>query len=419
MATIQGNANNNWLIGTSSSDFILGLAGDDTLKGGGGSDALYGGAGVDTVMYTDSTEGVVVSLVDGGQYGTAQGDYYSSIENVYGSNYGDEIGGDDNANSLYGLSGADMLKGGGGADMLDGGNEDDILKGGGGADVLIGGYGNDTISYLESSEGVRVVLLTGTGSFGEASGDTFSGIENVFGSDFEDLLVGDAGANSLKGAGGNDTLFGEGGDDVLDGGTGFDVMYGSLGSDTYIVSDLQDQTIEAGGQGIDTVITYTSYALTNGADIEILMTGEPTTTYAIDLTGNQNGNNITGNDGASIINGGDGRDTLTGRAGQDNFLFNTPLSEAFNIDRITDFTVADDTIRLDDAIFSSSLGLGNISSGEFVIGAAPQDANDRIIYNSGTGALYYDSDGNGGIAQVQFATLSAGLALTYLDFYVV
>ena len=90
-----------------------------------------------------------------------------------------------------------------------------------------------------------------------------------------------------------------------------------------------------------------------------------------------------------------------------------------NIDVITDFSVAQDTILLDDAIFSSSLGLGNISAGELVIGAAALDANDRIIYDSGSGALSYDSDGAGGTAQVQFATLSAGLALTNLDFFVV
>jgi serralysin len=54
-----------------------------------------------------------------------------------------------------------------------------------------------------------------------------------------------------------------------------------------------------------------------------------------------------------------------------------------------------------------------------VIGAAAQDAQDRIIYNSATGALLYDSDGVGGAAAVQFAELSAGLALTNLDFLVV
>jgi Ca2+-binding RTX toxin-like protein len=71
------------------------------------------------------------------------------------------------------------------------------------------------------------------------------------------------------------------------------------------------------------------------------------------------------------------------------------------------------------ALPAQSLGLGNISAGEFVIGTAAQDANDRIIYDSNTGALFYDNDGVGGNAQVQFATLSPGLGLTNLDFLVV
>ena len=128
---------------------------------------------------------------------------------------------------------------------------------------------------------------------------------------------------------------------------------------------------------------------------------------------------MRGNDGNNTLNGGDGRDDLFGLGGQDLSLFDTALNATTNVDRILDFNVADDTILLDQTIFSSSLGLGNISAGEFVIGTAAQDANDRIIYNSNTGALFYDNDGVGGNAAIQFATLSTGLALTNLDFLVV
>jgi Ca2+-binding RTX toxin-like protein len=129
---------------------------------------------------------------------------------------------------------------------------------------------------------------------------------------------------------------------------------------------------------------------------------------------------VRGNNGNNVINGGDGDDELTGLGGADSFLFNTPLSEAFNIDVITDFNVADDTIVLDDDIFSSSLTPGSsVAGSQFVIGAAALDAGDRIIYNDATGAVYYDSDGVGGTAQIQFAQLSAGLALTNFDFLVV
>jgi Ca2+-binding RTX toxin-like protein len=128
---------------------------------------------------------------------------------------------------------------------------------------------------------------------------------------------------------------------------------------------------------------------------------------------------VIGNIGNNRLGGGGGNDQLTGGNGQDEFLFDTALNAATNVDRITDFNVADDTILLDRDIFSSSLGLGNISAGEFVIGTTAQDANDRIIYDSSTGALFYDNDGVGGNAAVRFATLSTGLALTNLDFLVV
>jgi serralysin len=132
---------------------------------------------------------------------------------------------------------------------------------------------------------------------------------------------------------------------------------------------------------------------------------------------------VRGNFGNNIIAGGDGRDELTGLAGQDRFLFDTPLNAATNVDRITDFNPGIDTILLDQDIFSSSLGLGNISEGELAFGTAAQDANDRIVYDQTTGALFYDNDGVGGNAQVQFATLDAinGTRpfLTNLDFLVV
>jgi serralysin len=92
----------------------------------------------------------------------------------------------------------------------------------------------------------------------------------------------------------------------------------------------------------------------------------------------------------------------------------------FNVDVITDFNVADDTIRLDDDIFSSGLTPGNsVAGSQFVIGAAALDAGDRIIYNDATGAVLYDSDGTGATAAIQFATLGTGLALTNFDFFVV
>jgi Ca2+-binding RTX toxin-like protein len=79
--------------------------------------------------------------------------------------------------------------------------------------------------------------------------------------------------------------------------------------------------------------------------------------------------------------------------------------------------VADDTISLENAVFTG-LAVGTLTGGAFYIGAAAHDSTDRIIYNSATGALLFDADGNGAGAAIQFATLSTGLALTASEFIV-
>ena len=117
---------------------------------------------------------------------------------------------------------ADTLSGEDGNDQLDGGVGDDVLRGGAGADVLAGAAGTDTASYYSGTTGVLVSLASGTGSGGEAQGDTLSGIENLSGSQGSDSLYGDAGANVLQGWNGNDLLVGRAGKDTLTGGAGAD-----------------------------------------------------------------------------------------------------------------------------------------------------------------------------------------------------
>jgi Ca2+-binding RTX toxin-like protein len=206
MATLIGQDNADWLIGTSGADVIKGFGGNDTLKGGGGADTLYGGVGIDTALYVDSTEGVFVDLMYGyGSYGTAQGDTYYSIENVWGSAHRDVMHGDNNPNTLTGLDGDDRLSGHGGADVLDGGYGHDELVGGPGADTLYGGPGEDTASYEIAQAGVNA-SLDAYGYGGDAQGDRMFDVENLRGSHFNDTLNGNAGANSLLGEGGNDVI---------------------------------------------------------------------------------------------------------------------------------------------------------------------------------------------------------------------
>jgi len=504
MATVHGSDGNDFIYdswgfigndtiyGHDGDDKIYGMTGDDLLIGGAGADRLEGGLGSDTASYVDSPEGVVVNLDTGQNFGgTAQGDTLFGIEELIGSSYADILVGDNGRNEVFdlrfadddflrGMDGNDQLFGLDGSDFLDGGGDNDVLKGGGGVDWLQGGEGNDTLNggadwdrlmgeegndtlqggadndymeggddndtlnggvggdwlvggsgfdtadYSESMAGVGVSLFTDSASGGDADGDELDEIEYLTGSAHADSLWGDdgmnvlrgmAGGDTLMGLGGADTLRGDAGDDSLDGGPGIDSMIGGVGNDSYFVDNVGDVVTESGGQGGDTVRTGISWAMTAGADIETLRTTNDHGAAAINLTGNATGNDIYGNDGNNVLNGRDGNDRLTGFLGVDTFLFTTPLNAASNVDVITDFNVVDDTIMLSNAIFGG-IGLGSVAGSQFVIGAAAQDAGDRIIYNDVTGGVYYDSDGTGAATAVQFAQLGTGLALTNHDFVV-
>jgi Ca2+-binding RTX toxin-like protein len=161
-----------------------------------------------------------------------------------------------------------------------------------------------------------------------------------------------------------------------------------------------------------------SYVLTAGVDVETLCTANDSGVAPINLTGNSSGNVVRGNNGANVINGGAGKDYLFGRGGPDVFAFDTPLDPTFNVDVIGDFSVPDDIVQLDDAVFPG-LTPGRLAASQFVIAPAAQDADDRIVYNSQSGALLFDADGTGGAAAVPFANIGAGLALSIQDFLVV
>lgn len=152
-----------------------------------------------------------------------EGDFY----------FNDILEGTQRADTMYGYGGHDWLFGYGGNDYLDGGAGDDVLEGGGGADRLVGGAGIDTASYQNSSLGVMLDLATG-GITNDAAGDTFSGIENVRGSRYADIIQGDAQNNKIEGNAGDDWLFGGAGNDRLDGGEGNDVLRGGAGDDVLV-----------------------------------------------------------------------------------------------------------------------------------------------------------------------------------------
>ncbi len=260
------------------------------------------------------------------------------------------------------------------------------------------------------------------GNLGIARGTV---IENAIGGSGSDRIYGNAAANVLTGGAGNDILYGRGGKDTLNGGAGNDI---------YIMSDTGDRIVDA--SGVDKINASVSISLGSYTAVEnLVLTGSGN----INGLGNGLANVLTGNGGNNVLNGAGGKDTISGGAGADRlygglgndkltggtgadaFVFNTTLNSSSNVDTVTDFSVADDTIWLENAVFKTLTKTGALASSAFFASTAgvAHDSNDRIIYETDTGNLYYDSNGNAAGGQVLFAHLKAGLALTYQDFHII
>ncbi|MTV33375.1 RTX toxin, partial [Rhodoblastus acidophilus] len=399
--TLGDNLENLTLIGTAAingtgnalNNTITGNAAANVLNGGAGVDVLIGGLGDDT-YYVDNTSDVVREVSGGGVDVVIASVTFSlagqNIENLTltGS---DAINATGNglANYLIGNAAANVLNGGGGVDVMEGGLGDDTYVTDGGDTIIeAANAGTDTVQSsvtLTLGDNLENLTLTGTASDG-----TGNALNNT--------ITGNAAAN------------------VLNGGAGVDVLIGGLGDDTYYVDNAGDVVKEAAGGGVDTVNASVTFSLA-GQNIENLtLTGSA----AINATGNGLANHLIGNAAANVLSGGLGTDTLEGGLGADRYLFNTTLNGVSNVDTIVGFSVVDDKIALDHSVFASLTTLGTLSADAFYIGAGAHDATDRLIYNAGVGGLYYDADGNGAGAAVQFATLSTGLnTLANTNFVVV
>lgn len=306
----------------------------------------------------------------------------------------------------------------------------------------------DPTNHLAS--GTHYVVTLPAGIVTDLANNAFAGTDAydfttkmnaVWGTGRSNLLTGTAGGDELFGLGGNDVLEGGDGDDDLDGGSGNDLMRGGSGDDRYHIDSSRDHVVEASNSGSDTVITTLS-TYTLGANVENLtyagtrnFTGTGNA-LANEITGGIGNDTLRGGSGNDVLRGGDGNDSLFGEAGndklfggngndmlnggtgQDIFVFDTALG-AGNIDRISGFSAPEDTIYLSKTVFST-LDLGELSRGAFNTGVAATQDDDRIIFNSQTGALMYDADGRGGQAAVQFATITGLVgSLSASDFLIV
>lgn len=252
------------------------------------------------------------------------------------------------------------------------------------------------VSY-ELAEGTHVEFLNTTSRYATYAID-------LTGNNFEQRIRGNDGANILD-----------------DGGPGAaDTMIGHLGDDTYAVHNAGATIVEALGEGQDTLATSVSFTLAAGVSVEAMRTTASSGTATIGLTGNEFGQEIVGNAGANRLDGKDGADTLFGSGGGDTFVFSTTLGIG-NVDTISDLKTGVDKIELASVVFTT-LAAGALAAAAFVATATgvALDASDRIIYDTDSGALLYDADGDGvGSAAIQFATLDPGLGLSASDFVVV
>ncbi|MBF0628724.1 MAG: calcium-binding protein [Magnetococcales bacterium] len=258
----------------------------------------------------------------------------------------------------------------------------------------------------------------------DGTGNTLN--NTLTGNSAVNILRGGAGADRLFGMVGNDTLYGGSGADDLDGGNGADRMVGGSGDDDYVVDNPGDVVVESVGAGTDQVkssITWTlgdnleNLTLTGSSAIQGIGNTLPNT-----LLGNSGTNTLRGlagndlldgNAGADILSGGDGNDqligdsgsdTLTGGTGADQFRFIRPSEGS---DTITDFNAAQgDKLAFVSPNFGS-LPVRALETGRFRASTSGGASNgtQRFLFNTTTGVLKYNPDGNGSQAAVTIATL--------------
>ncbi|CAN7756272.1 VCBS domain-containing protein [Bradyrhizobium sp. LjRoot220] len=404
--TLQGDVNN---------EVFLGLAGDDEIDGRGGFDtALYSGFNTTAGVTVDMASGVVTGNTSVGT------DTLLSIESVQGTNFGDSY-----VATGYGEAGA--------LNVSDSNGNFNQFQGLAGDDTITGN-GNTQISYSNASGAVDVNLTTGiaTGN-GSVGTDTITGgVFNVFGSNFNDTIVGTASADSLSGGNGNDTITGGAGNDVLTGGAGADrlVFATGAGADTitdFVPGDQLDLTgvngifsfadVQANATqvGLDTLLTFGSDSITlKNVTASNLVAGDFIFGAII---GDANANTLFGTSGDDTIQGLGGSDRLQGMDGNDTLDGGQGFDRAGYSDATGGITanLAAGTV--------SGAGVGNdtLINVEGIVGSAHNDTLNAAGFSGDTGIAgtafgFNEIEGGGGDDTITSAVNSQGALLTKISY---
>jgi len=352
-----GNEFNNSITGNASNNVLTGGGGNDVLNGGTGADSLTGGTGND-VYYIDNAGDTIIELSgEGTDTVYAYLDYSLvgiNLENLY--LYNTAVNGTGNGfnNTIIGNANNNILLGGDG---------NDYLRGGAGADTLNGETGIDSIDYSASNAGVTINLSTNSANGGDATGDIISNIENVYGSNYDDTLIGDSNNNLLYGRLGNDT------------------MIGGLGNDAYHVDNINDTITELSGEGTDTVYAYLDYNLVD-TNLENLYLYDT----AVNGTGNGFNNTIVGNASNNVLTGGGGNDVLNGGTGADSLTGGTG-NDTYTVDNVGDIVTETSTLatEIDTVNSSVTYTLGDNTERLTLTGTANIDGTGNTLANTITG----------------------------------
>jgi Ca2+-binding RTX toxin-like protein len=334
----------------------------------------------------------------------------------------DTLNGSNSADNLNGYGGNDSLKGNAGNDNLNGGAGNDSLDGGLGNDIALFG-GNFAGYQLAYNAGIITAVDTNPAD-GNDGTDTLTQIETLRFADKDLVLVdglryiashGDL-INAFK------TNAEAGLKHYIEHGfaegraAGFDPEFylakyadlrAAFGADlnaaaTHYINAGFKEGRSVAASGNDTL---------NGSNSADNLNGYDGNDILLSMAGDDNLNGGAGND---TLIGGLGNDVLTGGSGQDIF----ELLD-FSKDLIIDFSVADDVIYFENSAFTRLTATGVLNTAHFKIGDAASDADDYVIYNSNTGALLYDEDGNGAGSAMEIAMLGKNIEFTYADFFII
>ncbi|MEJ0074007.1 MAG: M10 family metallopeptidase C-terminal domain-containing protein [Alphaproteobacteria bacterium] len=382
---LTGSLFDDVLTGSSSSNVMFGLDGNDVLNGGGGGDTLFGGLGNDT-LNGGSGGDVMIGGMGNDTYlvdntGDVVMEYFNEGTDTVVSSITFTLSTD--VENLI-LTGSANLNGTGnaGGNALTGNDGNNVLAGLGGADALDGAGGTDTASYAASATGVSVSLAANTAHGGDAEGDSFTSIENLTGSAFDDTLEGDVGNNVLNGGAGTDTASYE---------------HATAGVTVSLAVTAAQNTIGAGND------TLTSIENLTGSQFDDV------------LTGSSSSNVLIGLDGNDVLNGGNGADTLIGGSGADWFVFTAVANSSPGTpDTIVDFTHGVDLIDL------SAIDANTSASGNQAFAFAGQNANavaHAVTWYETGGNTVVQVDVNGNtVADLAIVLAGINLHLSSTDF---